>query len=102
VYSPIKFMLMRVITLSQSHKIHFSQAAMNDATSKQDRKTVKVKILPQRHGPQGDTYHGALSPQPDTSFILRDHDGYGVVYLFIPQLLLVLTALSHGGMARLS
>ena len=46
-----------------------------------------------------------LSPQPDTSLHCETTDTglvYRVVWLFIPQLLLVRIAPTHGGMARLS
>jgi len=63
------------------------------------------KVLPERQGPWGGADLHFLSPQPDTSLHCEITDTvlvYRSVCSFTPQLLLVLIAPTHGGMARLS
>jgi len=63
------------------------------------------KVLPEPDGPLGGAYLHSLSPKPETSLHCKTtHMGlvYRTVYPFTPQLLLVLTASTQGGTARLS
>jgi len=65
----------------------------------------KRKVLPEPQGPQGGADLRFLSPQPDTSLHCQTTDTglvHRAVCLFTSQLSLVLTAPTHGGMARLS
>jgi len=67
--------------------------------------SIKHKVLPGPWGLQSGTDLCFLSPQPDTSLHCKIMDTGLVhcsVHLFMPQLLLVLIAPIHKGMARLS
>jgi len=63
------------------------------------------KVLPEPQGPYSGADLRFISPQPDTSLDSQTTDT-GLVHrgvcLFTSQLSLVLIALTHGGMARLS
>jgi len=65
----------------------------------------KSKVFPKPQGPYGGADLHFLSPQPDNSLHCETTDTglvYRVVCLLTPQLLLVLTMPTHGGMAGLS
>jgi len=67
----------------------------------------KREVFPETKIPKSSADLRYLSPQPDTSLHYQTTDT-GLVHravtacLFTPQLLLVLIATTHGGMARLS
>jgi len=69
------------------------------------RLSHRSKVLPKPDGPWGGADLHFLSPQPDTSWHCKTMDMgpvYRTVCPFSPQLLLVLIAPTHRGMARLS
>jgi len=65
----------------------------------------KSKVLPEPQGPYSGADLRFVSPQPDTSLHCETTDTglvYRTVCPFTPQLSLVLTVPTHGGMARMS
>jgi len=82
-----------------------SSPACDHSGSNPSHTKYKSKILPEPRGSSGGADLHFHSPQPDTSLHYQTTDTgpvHRAVYLFTPQLSLILMVSTHGGMARLS